>query len=293
MGNTLSFQTLKSKAKVMALVLFLAHASAVEAQEGEQIFRQNCSACHKMGTRLVGPDLTGVTERRSEEWIKKFITNSQAVIKSGDADAVAIFEEFNKVPMTSFALSDAELSAVVGYLKGFGAVVETADAQDTSAVAEVPIEYTEADVANGRAYFQGKNRLSGGGPSCISCHNVTNDQVIPGGLMAKDLTNAFGRMGGHAGVAGILGAPPFPAMTNSYAGSAALTVDEIHALAAFLKNADEASDVNEASMAGQISMLTWGFAGLIAIFIWVALVWRARLRHSVKADILKRQLKSI
>jgi mono/diheme cytochrome c family protein len=294
MGNKLSKHILMAKAGALAMVMFLMHTDKVEAQDGEQVFNQNCTACHKMGTRLVGPDLTGVTERRTEEWVKKFITNSQAMVQAGDADAVAIFEEFNKIPMTSFPLSDAELTAVVGYLSGFGAAAVTAAAPAAAVVAEAPIEYTAEDVAAGRAYFQGGTRLSGGGPSCISCHNVTaSDQAIPGGLMAKDLTNAFSRMGGHAGVAGILGAPPFPAMTNSYAGSAAITEAEVHALAAFLKNVDEGSDVNEAGTEGQISMLAWGFIGLIAIFIWVALVWRVRLRQPVKEDVLKRQLKSI
>ena len=96
------------------------------AQDGEQLFKQNCMACHKMGTRLVGPDLTGVTERRSEDWIRSFISNSQAMVKAGDADAVAIFKEFNNVPMTSFPMSDAELTALVGYLARFGAAEEAA-----------------------------------------------------------------------------------------------------------------------------------------------------------------------
>jgi hypothetical protein len=56
-----------------------------------------------------------------------------------------------------------------------------------------------------------------------------------GGALAKDLTGAFGRMG-HAGVAGILNAPPFPAMASTY-GNAPLTEAEIHQLAAFMEQA--------------------------------------------------------
>ena len=264
-----------------------------QAQDGEQIFKQNCTACHKMGMRLVGPDLTGVTERLSEDWVKSFIKNSQAMVKAGDADAVAIFEEFNSIPMTSFPLTDPELTALVGYLDGFGAAKTETAGTTAEVVEEAPIEYTEEDLANGRSYFQGGMRLSGGGPSCISCHNVTNEEVIPGGLMAKDLTNAFGRMGGHAGVAGILGAPPFPAMTNSYSGSAALTESEIHALAAFLKSADEASDQDVAGLEGETSMLLYGFGGLFIFLILIGITWKGRLKKSVKHDIDKRQLRSI
>ncbi|MBP9150660.1 MAG: c-type cytochrome [Flavobacteriales bacterium] len=284
---------------VLAIVVSCSATVGAIAQDGEQLFTKNCSACHKMGTRLVGPDLTGVTERRSEDWVKSFITNSQAMVAAGDADAVAIFEEY-KIPMTSFPLSDAELTALVGYLGSFGAAAAPADGAVAAVVEEAPIAYTEEDFANGKAYFQGGLRLAGGGPSCISCHNVTGEGVIPGGRMAKDLTYAFGRMGGHAGVAGILGAPPFPAMTNAYNGTAALTEGEIHAIAAFLKQSNDGEAVAvdntkyfDLSDGGQTLMLMYGFGGLILIFIVIGITWKGRLRKSAKDDINNRQLRSI
>lgn len=274
--------------------------SDLKAQDGKQLFTKNCTACHKMGTRLVGPDLTGVTERQSEDWIKSFIKNSQGMVKAGDPDAVAIFEEFNKIPMTSFPFSDEELTALVGYLSGFGAAPETADGAVAEVVEEAPIEYTEEDLANGKAYFQGGLRLEGGGSSCIACHNVTSTDVISGGRLAKDLTYAFSRMGGHAGIAGILGAPPFPAMASAYNGNAALTDGEIHALAAFLKqsNEGEAAALDntkyfDLSDHGQVSMLLYGFGGLFVILIIIGITWRRRLRRSVKHDINERQLRTI
>lgn len=270
--------------------LALLTAAGATAQDGAAIFRQNCTACHKMGTRLVGPDLTGVTEKRSDEWLRKFIRGSQAMIKAGDKDAVAIFEEFNKMPMTDFALSDAEMTAVLDYLASFSKKAEAAgDAAEAAPQEEaVPIVYTEEDVALGRAYFQGG--LSGGGPSCVSCHNASAEGVIPGGTMAKDLTNVYARMG-HAGIAGILGAPPFPAMTSSYSGSAALTEEEIHALAAFFEYTDKSAVTAEAG--GMGTMLMWGFIGLVVILLWVAIVWRDRLKKSVRHEIDGRQLRSI
>ncbi|MBL6658243.1 MAG: c-type cytochrome [Flavobacteriales bacterium] len=38
----------------------------VKGQDGEVIYKQNCTACHKFGQKLIGPDLTGVNEKRSE-----------------------------------------------------------------------------------------------------------------------------------------------------------------------------------------------------------------------------------
>jgi len=279
------------KTLCIAGALALLTAASASAQDGAAIFRQNCSACHKMGTRLVGPDLTGVTEKRSDAWLRKFISGSQAMIKSGDKDAVAIYEEYNKMMMTDFPLPEAEMTALLDYLASFSKKADDAGTADAAPVEEAaPIVYTAEDVENGRRYYQGG--LSGGGASCVSCHNVNADGVIPGGLLAKDLTNVFSRMG-HAGIAGILSAPPFPAMTAAYSGSNALTDEEIHALAAFFQHADTAAPAQTAAAGGYGTMLMWGFIGLIVILALVGFTWRNRLKESVRHNIDKRQLRTI
>ncbi len=47
------------------------------ASDGEQIFKSTgCTACHTIGGgKLVGPDLQGVLDRRSEDEIIKFVQN--------------------------------------------------------------------------------------------------------------------------------------------------------------------------------------------------------------------------
>ena len=68
--------------------------------EGKELFNQRCAACHNIGGgRLVGPDLAGVSSRRSKNWLNTFIKSSMSMVKSGDETAVALFEEFNKMPM--------------------------------------------------------------------------------------------------------------------------------------------------------------------------------------------------
>lgn len=58
-----------------------------KGQDGEAIYKQICTACHKFGQKLIGPDLTGVNEKRSEEWLISFIKSSQSMIKSGYPEA--------------------------------------------------------------------------------------------------------------------------------------------------------------------------------------------------------------
>ena len=52
--------------------------------------------------KMIGPALAGVNDKYSQEWLIKWIKNSAELIASGDPDAVAIWEEYNKSPMSSF-----------------------------------------------------------------------------------------------------------------------------------------------------------------------------------------------
>ena len=114
--NMILINTLKNRILILA-VLFSLSFNLFADVDGEKIFKQNCTACHTIGGgRLVGPDLSGVTEKREDKWLKSWITNSQDLIASGDADAIAIFEEYNKTAMTPFDFSDEELTAVLAYI---------------------------------------------------------------------------------------------------------------------------------------------------------------------------------
>jgi len=270
------------------LILPLVHLPAV-AQDGNQLFRQNCASCHQMGKRLVGPDLTGVTDRRTNEWIHAFVKSSQTVIKSGDADAVALSEAFNGMVMPDQSLSAGDVDQILTYIQSFSVAAPVVGAE-VAVVEEVPVEYTDADRETGQALFVGKTRFSNKGAACISCHNVTNDQLILGGAFAKDLTGVFGRMG-HAGVAGILGAPPFPAMATAYA-NAPLTEQEILSLAAFLENADKVS-AQQTTKSAYMPFAVYGGGGLLAFLVLLGFHWRGRIKNTIKKDIYDRQLRSI
>ena len=84
--------------------------------KGKEIFNTNCAACHKLDAKATGPALRGVGAKYEKAWLYKWIQNSADLIKSGDAAAVKIYEEFNKVPMTGFPqLSEADIDNIIAY----------------------------------------------------------------------------------------------------------------------------------------------------------------------------------
>ena len=83
---------------------------------GKKLFNANCAACHKLNKKAVGPALKGVSSKYDREWLYAWIKNSSAMIKSGDAQAVAIWEEYNKSVMTAFPqLSNADIDNIIAY----------------------------------------------------------------------------------------------------------------------------------------------------------------------------------
>ncbi len=284
----------KRGVSLMLAGFMIASAAEMRAQDGAAIFKQKFSACHKIGEgRFVGPDLKDVTTRRSEEWLLKWTRSSTALIASGDKDAVAIYNEFNKMAMVDFDLPEADIKAIFAYIasKSGGAVSATTDTTKAAAPApDASLSATPALIEEGKNLFMGSTSFINGGASCISCHNVNYTGVIPGGLLAKDLTAAHSRLGGDAGLMAILNAPPFPAMTQAYNGKP-ITEQEIAALTAFLYKVDK-DTANQT--AGTIDPLLYGgVAGAAGLFLLIYLVWIVRKKNTVKKDIYDRQIKSI
>jgi cytochrome c2 len=85
---------------------------------GKSIFNANCKTCHRLDQKNVGPALRGVTDRHSLDWTKRFIRNSQVLIASGDAEAVAIYNEYNQLVMPNHEfLSDDDLMNLLAYIE--------------------------------------------------------------------------------------------------------------------------------------------------------------------------------
>jgi mono/diheme cytochrome c family protein len=106
---------------LLAAFFFLFSVTTVSAFEGDasngkKLFKSNCASCHKLDKKLVGPALTGVTDKYSEEWLLSWIRNNAELRASGDEDAIAIFEEYNGSVMSAFpALSDQDIFDILQY----------------------------------------------------------------------------------------------------------------------------------------------------------------------------------
>ncbi len=106
----------------LSLLIFLIATFQSKAnppvEEGKSIFLTRCAACHNINKPMTGPALSGISEKRSIDWLVKFIQSSQTLIKSGDADAIKIFEEFKKIPMPDHPdLTADNIKSIVEYIK--------------------------------------------------------------------------------------------------------------------------------------------------------------------------------
>ena len=101
---------------IIALSSLSGFAQEADVQAGKKLFNANCAACHKLNKKAVGPALKGVSAKYEREWLYSWIKNSAAMIKDGDPQAVAVWEEYNKVAMNAFPLlTNADIDNILAY----------------------------------------------------------------------------------------------------------------------------------------------------------------------------------
>jgi mono/diheme cytochrome c family protein len=100
------------------ILLAFTTTSKVAAQDGKALFSQNCASCHAVNKKSTGPALAGVEDRWPDKTkLYAWIRNSAAFLKTGDAYANNLYNEYNKVAMNAFpSLTDKEIEAILGYI---------------------------------------------------------------------------------------------------------------------------------------------------------------------------------
>jgi len=86
------------------------------AVKGKLAFESKCLACHSIaGGDKLGPDLYGVTKRRTDAWLAKWLKSPEQMLPT-DVDAKAMFDKY-KLPMPNQNLSDEEIRQFAAYFK--------------------------------------------------------------------------------------------------------------------------------------------------------------------------------
>jgi protein SCO1/2 len=103
------------------------YADAPEIRQisnGEDLFRTRCAACHTIGhgdvrelaERRIGPDLYNVGEMRDRAWLERWLKEPDAMLAEKDPLAMALYAQYNEIPMPNLRLSDSDVDKLLGYM---------------------------------------------------------------------------------------------------------------------------------------------------------------------------------
>jgi mono/diheme cytochrome c family protein len=86
---------------------------------GEALFgTKGCAGCHQFGSKLVGPDLNDLLDRRTVPWVARMILHPGAMVKT-DPVAKDMFRSL-MVEMPNQGVTEAELADLLAYLASKG-----------------------------------------------------------------------------------------------------------------------------------------------------------------------------
>lgn len=96
-------------------------ADAAAAKRGQSLFQnRGCVGCHSIGKgKRAGPDLAGATQRRSLDWLRRWLKNPTPMFDT-DSTAKALLAEFNNTRMPNLRLKDDEVEALLQYIQQEG-----------------------------------------------------------------------------------------------------------------------------------------------------------------------------
>ncbi|MEP0984287.1 cytochrome c [Ekhidna sp.] len=85
-------------------------------KRGESLFSTNCSACHKIDKRFIGPSPKGIMKRRSPEWIMNMILDPQLMVEQ-DRCAKDLLVEFNGAAMANQNMTEEQARDILEYFR--------------------------------------------------------------------------------------------------------------------------------------------------------------------------------
>jgi cytochrome c553 len=89
-------------------------------ENGKNLFQKNCTTCHSMDLKkeVIGPALSGITDRKNRNWLKKWIKNNKSLRENGDKDAISIYQKYGKIEMNLFPnLSEKDIDYILDFIQ--------------------------------------------------------------------------------------------------------------------------------------------------------------------------------
>jgi len=119
-GSVVSFSALVIALAVGGTATLQAQGMKVDsiaAARGKKVWNsKQCYGCHELGrTQSTGPDLVGVTDRRSAEWLRKWLKDP-VMMAGDDSTAAALKKQFQGAQMPNLKLTNQEVDALINYL---------------------------------------------------------------------------------------------------------------------------------------------------------------------------------
>ena len=97
--------------------LFVTGTQAQDLVEGKTLFKSKCASCHALDHDGTGPALTALVNTLEESFLIPWIRNNQALIASGNAQAIEA-SKLKPSEMPAFpTLTDDQIKNVVAYVK--------------------------------------------------------------------------------------------------------------------------------------------------------------------------------
>jgi mono/diheme cytochrome c family protein len=95
----------------------LPRTPAERRQRGKEIFVDRCVSCHEppAGMMRMAPDLNGVHQRRSRQWLVQWLTDPSKML-SEDAIAKQLMQQWNNVPMPQMMLTPDQIEWILEFL---------------------------------------------------------------------------------------------------------------------------------------------------------------------------------
>ena len=98
-------------------VLAYGQARTIDASREQFLFESRCASCHTIGGGdKIGPDLSGLGQRRSHAWLARYLQEPEQMLAEGDPVATQLFNKYQQVRMPNLGLAPEEIEGLLSFI---------------------------------------------------------------------------------------------------------------------------------------------------------------------------------